>query len=74
MSTPMFKWFRVDSSNIEMVAYDYGANVLYVRFHTGSVYIYYDVPRDVYTELKNSESVGEYFSEHVRGEYEYERV
>lgn len=64
----------VSSSNIAEVGYDSQFATLEVQFVDGKVYQYFDVPSNVYDEMMASDSVGKYFSSHVRGTYRYARV
>jgi hypothetical protein len=65
-------WVWVDSRAFDAVAYRRGK--LYVRFHSGKVYRYFDFPRHQFDELLSAESKGTYFAEHVRGKFRYEEV
>ena len=66
------KWVLVDSRAFDAVAYRRGK--LYVRFHSGKVYRYFDFPRHQYDELLVAESKGGYFIEHIRDEFRCEEV
>lgn len=62
------------SSTLEAVAYDPAGKRLLIRFRTGAIYEYHDVPPVVYEELLAAPSKGGYFSEFVRPDYPYRRV
>ena len=62
----------VSSSNLSAVGYDNG--VLWIAFHSGSLYEYTGVPRHVHDELMRAESHGKYFHAHIRGVYPYRRI
>ena len=62
------------SSNIESVGYDRESETLEIEFKSGGVYRYSNVPHTAYTNLVMAESVGKYFHQHIKGEYEYEKV
>ncbi|MBA7552008.1 hypothetical protein ES705_44559 [subsurface metagenome] len=64
----------VVSSNIESIGYDAANEVLEVEFRGGAVYQYSGVPKDVYNELMEAESVGRYLSSHIKGIYTCERI
>jgi len=64
----------VESSNITSVGYDSKNKILEVEFKHGSVYQYFDVPENIYTELMNANSHGFYFSANIRNNYEYQKV
>ena len=58
---------KVISSNI--VAIGHYDDDLYVEFESGT-YVYYNVPKEVFTEMLNAESKGKYMRAHIRGQYE----
>jgi hypothetical protein len=62
----------VSSSNLSAVGYENG--ILYIRFHGGSLYCYYDVPEYVYQELMSAPSHGNYFAAHIRNVYRYKKL
>lgn len=64
----------MNSSNIKSVGYDRDRKVLEVEFKTGAVHQYEDVPGDLSEQMVRAESVGRFFSEHVRGRYKSSRV
>jgi len=66
-------WQMVKSSNIDAVAYDPSAKILRVRFIKSGAYKYFDVPEHIYEELLHAESVGKYFSEWIKGVFEFEK-
>lgn len=64
--------FSVSSSNISSIGYEDG--VLYVRFCSGGLYAYFDVPESVYRGLMAASSHGHYFAVHVKGQYRYRQI
>lgn len=61
---------RVDSSAISRIGYDANNKVLGVEFEeSGDVYYYYDVPENVYNDLKKADSIGGYYNDYIKGEY-----
>lgn len=64
----------VDSSNISSVAYIEGDKSLVVMFKTGKYYKYFNVERVIYEALLKAESVGKFFSAHIRTKYKYEEL
>jgi len=64
----------VVSSLIASIGYDEDARILCVEFHNGSVYEYFDVPKEEYGAFMLAESKGRHFNLHVRGHYEYGQV
>ncbi len=62
----------VSSSNIESVGYENGT--LYIRFHSGGLYSYQNVPVAVYQGLMSASSKGRYFHSNIKGAYVYRRI
>lgn len=68
------KWVAVESSFIEAVAYESDEEVLWLRFHNGRRYKYWEFPEEVYGELLAAESKGQYFLAAIRDAFPYARV
>lgn len=62
----------VVSSNIAEAGFSRGA--LFLKFHSGVAYRYDKVPYEIFDKLTTAESVGNFFSRHVKGKYRYERL
>lgn len=54
----------VNSSDLNAVEYNQG--ILRIRFNSGGIYDYYNVPITVYQELLNASSKGKYFHAHIK--------
>ncbi len=63
-----------ESSNIARIAYDEATQVLKVEFKNGSLYDYFDVPKQVFEGMRHAPSKGEYLAQQVKGRYRYARV
>lgn len=61
------------SSVIKRVVYDTKLSALAVQFNSESIWVYLDVPIEVYDELINAHSAGNYFNKHIRNVYESEQ-
>lgn len=71
----MIKLNNLGSSNIESINYNESEQLLFVEFHSGGVYKYSGVPREVFDAMSNAESVGKAFHSLIRkGGYAYEKV
>jgi hypothetical protein len=64
----------VKSSNICSVGYDTLLKILQVEFLNGSVYQYYDVPKDIYDKLLKADSKGRFFNANISFRFRYESV
>ncbi len=63
---------NVSSSDLRSVGYE--NRTLEIRFHSGGVYRYYDVPQSVYINLMQASSHGKYFHRYIKNYYRYSRV
>ena len=71
----IIKLNNLGSSNIESINYNESEQLLFVEFHSGGVYKYSGVPREVFDAMSNAESVGKAFHNIIRkGGYAYEKV
>ena len=61
----------VDSFNIEAIGYDDDTQDLHVQFLSGGNYIYSDVPREVFDNLKNAPSKGSFLNREIKGVYQF---
>lgn len=57
----------VNSSNLSAIGYDSGT--LYVRFNSGHLYTYSNVPEFVYKNLMGASSKGSYFAANIKNYY-----
>jgi len=64
----------VSSTNVASVGYDRQTMTLEVEFTTGSIYQYFDVPEQVYQELLNAASVGQFLNQQVKHSYRYVQI
>lgn len=64
----------VKSSNIDAIGYDAAAKELHVKFKSGGVHAYADVPMDKYIALKTAPSIGKHFHAHVRDKHKSRKV
>lgn len=59
----------VNSSVIHSVGYNDG--VLEIKFRSGKVYKYFNVPEEVYLALITTPSVGSFFNSYIKGVYRF---
>ena len=62
----------VDSTDLSSVGYESGT--LYVRFHSGGLYSYDNVPVSVFDELLYADSKGKYFNQFIKNCYTYHKI
>jgi len=70
------KYINVDikSSNLKSAKYDTENKNLEITFNNGSVYEYIDVPWNIFTRLRMSESQGKFFNSDISKKYEYKKI
>ncbi|HWR39168.1 MAG TPA: KTSC domain-containing protein [Patescibacteria group bacterium] len=64
----------VISKNIHSIGYDPSTETLEVKFDSGAIFQYYNVPATVHAELMSSPSKGVYFDYKVKNSYRYNKV
>ncbi len=64
----------VTSSNVDAIGHNPRTRVLYVRFHHGGTYAYFDVDRSVYEEFAEAESKGKFLASEIKPRYQYQRI
>lgn len=74
MNNIVTETIEIESSAITSVIYDYEGKKLYISFVSDIKYCYLDVPHDIFISLKYAESVGKYFNEFVKNDYDYKKV
>ena len=63
-----------ESSNIARFGYDDANQVLFVEFKNGGVYQYFDVPQNVFEQMKTAPSKGQFLAQSIKGTYRYARM
>ena len=65
---------KIESSNIVETEYDTSNKKLIVEFKNGAKYEYEDVPHQVYTRFRLSESQGKFFTTEISKAYKYKKL
>ena len=65
---------EIKSSNLKFAVYNTNTKTLTTTFNNGSIYEYYDLPWDIFTKLRMTESQGKFFNEHISRKYKYKKV
>jgi hypothetical protein len=68
------KRLPVKSSNIAAVGYDSASKTLEVEFKTGAAYSYSNVPPSVARSLRKAQSIGGYFANKIKANYEGKKL
>jgi hypothetical protein len=64
----------VDSEAVWQIGYDAASSVLYIRFSSGDLYGYEEVPAEVFTRFTTAPSQGRFFHAEIDGNYRYEKL
>jgi hypothetical protein len=67
-------WQHFESKLLASSAYDVTKRILYLRFRSGDVYRYFELPEAEYHVFLNAESHRRYFLTHIRNQFRYERL
>jgi hypothetical protein len=65
---------EIKSSNIKKTEYDTETKKLVVEFNNGLKYEYDDVPHQIYTKFRMSESQGKFFTTEISKAYKYKKL
>ena len=65
---------EVKSSNIKGSTYDTSDKTLLIEFNNGSKYQYEDVPHQLYTSFRSSESQGKFFNSEISKKFKYKKL
>ena len=58
-----------NSTNIAEAFYQPNTQVLEIYFHSGHVYRYAGISKDVFNELISAPSAGKYYNNNIRGQF-----
>jgi hypothetical protein len=64
----------IESRSITSIGYHAELRVLEIEFRRGAIYRFFSVPPSVFEGLQKAESKGRYFSQSVRGKFEFQHV
>ena len=67
-------WEAAQSSNILKVGYDEETGEMQVMFHSGAVYQYDSIPKDVYENFKEFRFSGRCLNATIKGRFGYRRL
>lgn len=68
-----FPLLKNQSSSIKSFDYDAEKKILKIEFPNGSIYLYHDVPENIFQELKDAPSKGQYFNARIREQFGFDR-
>jgi len=65
---------EIQSSNIQRTEYDTQSKDLIVVFNNGLTYSYENVPHQLYTQFRLSESQGKFFNSKIAKTFKYKKL
>jgi len=65
---------KIESSNLVETEYDTSTKKLVVEFKNGTKYEYEDVPHQLYTSFRSSESQGKFFTSEISKKFKYKKL
>ena len=65
---------EIKSSNLKKTEYDTQTKKMLVEFNNGLKYEYDEVPHQIYTRFRMSESQGKFFTSDIARKYQYKKV
>ena len=65
---------EIQSSNLKSASYDTESKILTVTFNNGSIYKYYELPWEVFTKFRMSDSQGKFFNAEISKKYKYKKL
>ena len=65
---------EIESSNLKTTEYDTESKKLVVEFKNGAKYEYDDVPHQLYTSFRSSESQGKFFTSEISKKFKYKKL
>ncbi|MGB8167651.1 MAG: KTSC domain-containing protein [Chthoniobacteraceae bacterium] len=63
----------VDSRSIASIGFHAELRVLEIEFRSGALYRYFSVPRSIFEGMQKAASKGRYFSQNIRGHFDFQR-
>lgn len=67
-------WLDIDSACMQAITYSPPSSILKIRFHSGLVYQYANVPHNVFLKLLDADSQDSFFSYHIKNVYSYRQI
>lgn len=74
LPNPFIVHESVDSTSIESIGFHARRKLLEVKFRAGVTYRYSGVPKSVFIAFRKADSKGRFFSQQIRGRYDFLRV
>jgi len=65
---------EIQSSNLKKTEYDTESKKLIVEFKNGIKYEYDEIPHQIYTQFRLSESQGKFFSSKIAKTFKYRKI
>lgn len=64
----------INSSNITSAKYDTETKDLTINFKSGFIYDFYDIPWELFTKFRLSESQGKFFNSQIKNKFKFKKL
>jgi hypothetical protein len=64
----------IESRSIASIGFHQELGVLEIEFRSGALYRYFAVPPSIFEGMHKAESKGRYFSQKIRGQFDFHRL
>lgn len=64
----------INSSNLKNAVYDTETKDLTITFNNDTIYMYQDVPWELFTKFRMSDSQGKFFSQNISRNFKYKKI
>ena len=65
---------NISSSDISSIGFEPQSQTLEIEFKSGGIFQYFEVSENIYNTLVNSISIGKYFNQYIKGQYNYKKL
>ena len=62
------------SSQVHSIGYDPTSKTMAVKFNSGGVYHYHDVPQEKFDAMRDAESLGSHLGKHIKGAHKFTKL
>jgi hypothetical protein len=67
------EWEPVESETMNRIAYNVDESELFIEFKAGNIYVYFDVPSQLFENFKSASSKGQFFHGNIKNKYRYSK-
>ena len=64
----------ISSTNLKSASYNTETSVLTVNFNNGGIYEYQNIPCELFTKFRMSDSQGKFLNQKIKGTYQHTKI